>query len=108
MTREEIARLEALTEEEIEAAALSDPDNPPSIEEELLRGVWGREIRLLRQSLGLSQSQFAERYHINPARLRDWEQGRHLPDSVARAYLAVIRHESAAVDRALAMTKAPA
>jgi putative transcriptional regulator len=108
LTPEQEARLAAMTPEEIEAAALSDPDNPPSTEEELERGVVARDIRLLRQSLGLSQSQFAERFRINPARLRDWEQGRHLPDSAARAYLAVIRHEAEAVERALAKTKTPA
>jgi len=35
----------------------------------------------------LSQEAFAERYHINVARLRDWEQGRSKPDSAARGYL---------------------
>jgi putative transcriptional regulator len=108
LTPDQEARLAAMTPAEIEAAALSDPDNPPSTDEELQRGVMARDVRMLRQSLGLSQSQFAERFRINPSRLRDWEQGRHLPDSAARAYLAVIRHESEAVERALAKAKAPA
>ncbi len=88
--------------EEIEQNALDDPDNPPSTEEELDRGVAGRRVRLLRQSLNLSQPQFAERYRINLGRLRDIEQGRTMPDSAFLAYITVIEQEREAVDRALA------
>jgi putative transcriptional regulator len=45
--------------------------------------------------------EFAARYRINVARLRDWEHGRSVPDSVALAYLQVIAREPEAVDRAL-------
>jgi len=95
-------RMEAMTPEEIEQNALDDPDNPPSTEEELDRGVAGRRVRLLRQSLNLSQPQFAERYRINLGRLRDIEQGRTMPDSAFLAYITVIEQEREAVDRALA------
>ena len=101
LTPEQEARQASMTEEEIEAIAAADPDNPPSTEEELNRGVAGRRIRLLRGKLGLSQSEFAERYRINVARLRDWEQGRSMPDSVVLAYLTVIEREPEAVKRAL-------
>lgn len=37
LTRAEKARLDALTEKQINAAALSDPDNPPSTKKELAR-----------------------------------------------------------------------
>jgi uncharacterized protein (DUF4415 family) len=40
LTPEEKARLDAMTDEEITAAALSDPDNPPTTDEE-----WGRARR---------------------------------------------------------------
>lgn len=96
------AHLDAMTPEEIEQNALDDPDNPPSTEEELDRGVAGRRVRLLRQSLNLSQPQFAERYRINLGRLRDIEQGRTMPDSAFLAYITVIEQEREAVDRALA------
>ena len=101
MTPEQEARLAAMTPEEIEANALSDPDNPPSTEEELERGVWGREVRLLRLSLGLDHDAFAARFGFDPARVRDWECGRILPDSAARASLRVIAHDASAVDAAL-------
>ncbi len=38
-------RMDAMTPEEIEQNALDDPDNPPSTEEELDRGVAGRRVR---------------------------------------------------------------
>ena len=45
-TVEERARLVAMTEEEIEAAALADPDNPPWTGEELEQAVRERDARL--------------------------------------------------------------
>ena len=101
LTPEQEARQAAMTEEEIEAIAASDPDNPEWTDEELERAVAARRIRLLRGKLGLSQSEFAERYRINVARLRDWEQGRSMPDSAVLAYLTVIEREPEAVKRAL-------
>lgn len=95
-------RMDAMTPEDIEQNALDDLDNPPWTDEELARGVAGRKVRLLRQSLGLSQPEFAERYRINLARLRDIEQGRTMPDSAFLAYITVIETEREAVDRALA------
>jgi putative transcriptional regulator len=100
-TPEERARLEAMSDEEIERNAESDPDNPPLSDEQLDRMVFGRDVRLAREKTGLSQAKFAARFRINPTRLRDWEQGRFQPDSVARAYIRVIARETEAVERAL-------
>ena len=55
----------------------------------------------LRRALGLTQEEFADRYHIPLGTLRDWEQGRCEPDQPARAYLAVIAGAPEAVQRAL-------
>jgi putative transcriptional regulator len=101
LTPEERARLEAMTEEEIERNAESDPDNPPLTDEQLDRMVFARDVWLARGKTGLSQAKFAARFRINPTRLRDWEQGRFQPDSVARAYIRVIARETEAVERAL-------
>lgn len=60
-----------------------------------------RAVRRARQRVGLTQAVFADRYGINPARLRDWEQGRFAPDSAALAYMRVIELEPEAVERAL-------
>jgi putative transcriptional regulator len=60
------------------------------------------DVKALRRKLKLSQAAFARRYGFNPARIRDWEQGRSRPDGAVRAYLLVIQREPKAVERALA------
>ena len=59
-------------------------------------------IRTLRRALGMTQEEFATRYHIPVGTLRDWEQGRSEPDQPARAYLAVIAADPEGVSRSLA------
>ncbi len=102
LSRETKARLDALSDEQLTAKALSDPDNPPLTERELKRLGAARAVKRARSATGLSQNAFAKRFRINPARLRDWEQGRTMPDSAALAYLAVIERDQAAVEKALA------
>ncbi len=58
-------------------------------------------VRTLRRALALTQEEFAERYHIPLATLRDWEQGRSEPDQPAKAYLTVIARDPEGVERAL-------
>ena len=58
-------------------------------------------VKTLRRALGLTQEEFATRYHIPLGTLRDWEQGRSEPDQPARAYLRAIAGDPAAVSRAL-------
>jgi putative transcriptional regulator len=59
------------------------------------------DTRAIRKTLKLTQKQFAAHYHIPVATLRDWEQGRRVPDAPARALIAAIREEPDAVRRAL-------
>jgi putative transcriptional regulator len=59
------------------------------------------DVKAMRTKLGMSQAAFARRYGFNPARIRDWEQGRSKPDGAVRAYLLVIQKEPKAVERAL-------
>lgn len=94
-------RLKNMTEEEIEAAALSDPDAQPMTDEELARMFRPGLLRETRERLGLSQAEFAERFHINLRTLQDWEQARRVPDETARAYLRVIERAPDAVAAAL-------
>jgi putative transcriptional regulator len=54
------------------------------------------DTRAIRRKLKLTQQQFAARYHIPVATLRDWEQGRRVPDGPVRALIAAIREESEA------------
>jgi putative transcriptional regulator len=61
------------------------------------------DVRGMRRKLGMTQENFAVRYGLTLARVRDWEQGRSAPDGAVRAYLKVIEKEPEAVDRALAV-----
>ena len=95
-------RLRAMTDEEVEAAALSDPDNPPLTEADMSRMKRVPRVRTMRRALRMTQEEFATRYHIPVGTLRDWEQGRSQPDQPARAYLTVIARDPEGVLRALA------
>ena len=95
-------RLRAMTDEEVTAAALADPDARPMTPEQLRTARRVPRTKTLRRALSLTQEEFAERYHIPIGTLRDWEQGRCEPDQPARAYLRVIAHDPEGVKRALA------
>jgi putative transcriptional regulator len=47
-------------------------------------------VKRLRWKLGLSQTEFAERFQIPVGTVRDWEQRRHEPDQAALSYLKII------------------
>ena len=94
-------RLRAMTDEEITAAAMADPDARPMTPEQLRTARRVPRTKTLRRALGLTQEEFAARYHIPLGTLRDWEQGRCEPDQPARAYLTVIAHDPEGVKRAL-------
>jgi putative transcriptional regulator len=94
-------RLRRMTEEEINAAALSDPDAQPLTDEELAQFYRPGAIRIARERLGLTQEEFARRFRIDPAALQAWEQGLRAPDDMARAYLRVIERNPGAVLDAL-------
>ena len=76
-----------MTEEQIHAAALADPDAQPLTEADFARMKRIPRVKTLRRALRMTQEEFAARYHIPLGTLRDWEQGRSEPDQPARAYL---------------------
>jgi putative transcriptional regulator len=98
-------RLDALTEEDVIARALTDPDNPPLGEEDLERMKRRPRAYVIRRALRMTQEEFAEAYRIPVGTLRDWEQGRTEPDQANRAYLRVIAIDPEFVKQAL--TRAP-
>ena len=89
-----------MSEEEISAAA-ADLDARPMTADELRSARRVPRAKTLRRALGLTQEEFAYRYHIPLGTLRDWEQGRTEPDQPARAYLRAIAGDADAVSRAL-------
>ena len=101
---EEIMPVEPLapmTPDEVESAARRGSDARPFTPEELAKVRRVPRTKTLRRALGLTQEQFAARYHIPLGTLRDWEQGRSEPDTPARAYLTVIARDPEGVQRAL-------
>lgn len=91
-------RIDAQTDEEIARNVASDPDAAPILTEaETVAAL----VRTVRKQLGLSQPEFAARYHVPVGTLRDWEQNRKQPDAPALAYLRVIAREPEMVARAL-------
>lgn len=90
-----------MLDEEISAAAAADPDARPMTPEEMSKARRVPRVRTMRRALGMTQEEFAIRYHIPLGTLRDWEQGRTEPDQPARAYLRVIAADPEAVRRAL-------
>ncbi|HWS84258.1 MAG TPA: hypothetical protein VN207_08360 [Ktedonobacteraceae bacterium] len=90
-----------MTDEEVHAAALSDPDAQPLSKEDFARMKSTPRAKSIRYSLQLTQEEFASRFRIPLGTLRDWEQGRSEPDRAMYAYLRVIAVMPEAVERAL-------
>jgi putative transcriptional regulator len=103
-TKQDWMRFDTMTEAERHAAALSDPDAQPITPENVRRMKRAPQVRVIRRALGLSQEDFAARFHIPLGTLRDWEQSRKEPDAAARAYLTVIARNPKAVSDALQQT----
>ena len=61
------------------------------------------DVRAVREKIGLSQAEFAGRFGFTVAAVRQWEQGRRLPQGPARILLTVIAREPRAVERALTL-----
>jgi putative transcriptional regulator len=97
--------LDALSDEEVERRALSDPDGKPLTEKDLKRLKRSPKVRIIRMAQGLSQEEFAQAYGIPVATLRDWEQGRREPDQSAKSFLAVIQEMPRQVRAVLANPK---
>ena len=59
------------------------------------------QAKVIRRALGMTQEEFASRYHIPLGTLRDWEQGRAMPDAPTKAYLTVIARSPEHVQQVL-------
>jgi DNA-binding transcriptional regulator YiaG len=59
------------------------------------------DVKAIRARLGLSQDDFALQFGLEPATVRNWEQGRSAPDTAARNFLVTIASDPDAVRSAL-------
>ena len=92
-------KLDAITEEDIrryKAAEGYDPGYRPAGSVRTVEAP--AEIRA---RLNMTQEAFARALRIPVATLRNWEQGRKLPDPAARSLLTAVAREPDAVLRAL-------
>jgi putative transcriptional regulator len=95
-------RIDAMSDDEVTAAALGDPDAQPLGSEQLARMRRVSRVKVLRRQLGMTQTQFAEAFHLPITTLRDWEQHRSTPDAPARALLLAIERDPKVMRRLLA------
>lgn len=93
---------DAISDAQVIARAMTDPDNKPLTAEDLVRMKRRPRAYVIRRALRMTQEEFAEAYRIPIGTLRDWEQGRTEPDQANRAYLKVIAVDPEFVKRALA------
>jgi putative transcriptional regulator len=90
-----------MTDEDVLAAALSDPDAQPLDSEALAKMRRVSPVKRLRQRLAMTQAEFAEAFRLPISTLRDWEQHRSTPDAPARALLRAIEQEPETMRRLL-------
>jgi putative transcriptional regulator len=93
MTAEDWRRLDAMTDEEITAAALADPDNPPLTDEQLAQFRRPALAGQVRRKLGMAREAFAAAYGIPLKTLQAWERHEAEPTEVEIAYLRLIERE---------------
>ena len=109
LSRLDLAILADVTDAEIDAQIVGDPDTAPIFTaEEFARARRvtpvndPQDIKALRGRLGLTQEQFAGRFGFSVETIRNYEQGHRQPTGPARVLLRVIASEPDAVTRALA------
>jgi putative transcriptional regulator len=100
--RTDWTRVNAMTEAQVTAAALSDPDAKPLTSAQLAKLRRVSRVKAVRQRLGMTQEAFARAFHLPISTLRDWEQHRSKPDAPARALLLAIERNPALMRKLLA------
>ncbi len=108
LSSEEKTRLDGMSDQDIKNAARADPDNPILTPAELEEFAPLADAKLIRQSMRLTQEDFAHMFQIPIGTLRDWEQHRTEPDRAAQNFLKVISVTPNAVVRALSKFPEPA
>ena len=102
------ARVEAMTDADIACAVAENPDAAPLLTDEQLarmRVLWPTDIAATRRRLRLSQTEFATWFGISPGTIRNWEQGRRVPEGPARVLPRVIECDLKTVRRAIELDR---
>jgi putative transcriptional regulator len=96
-------RVRATTDKDIVKWIAEDPDTapelPPEVRPQVLYTPPLPDVRRLRERLGLTQAEFAQRFGLSRRTVEQWEQGRAVPDRPARILLAVIERDPRVVER---------
>lgn len=100
-------RVDAMTEEELNANAASDPDNPPMTDAQLAEMRPVPNSREIRVKLKLSQTEFAEKFDLSVGTVRDWDRGRRQLDRGTQALLRAIEYAPEMVEEAQKRTRRP-
>jgi putative transcriptional regulator len=95
------SEVDALTDEQITAAALADPDAQPLTDADFARMRETPRSAIIRRALRLTREEFSQRYRIPLATLVDWEERRSEPSQTERAFLHLIACDPEGVYRAL-------
>jgi putative transcriptional regulator len=98
--------LKNMTEDDIERAANSDPDNPLLSEHELkqfkrVSPVQDIDVKDIRTKLHLSQDEFAIFFGVSKRTIQEWEQHRKRPNATSRNFLRVVEFAPGIVQKAL-------
>lgn len=102
MTSEDWKQLDAMTDDEVMAAALKDPDSQPLTDAQLARMRRLSIAQYVRERLGMSREAFAATYAIPLETLRAWERHEAEPTPAETAFLKAIGAAPDAVREALA------
>jgi putative transcriptional regulator len=89
-SRTDWVRVDRMIDDEIEAAARSDPDAQPMSDEELAACIPHAQLRVLRDRLGLTRQKFARRFGIDVRTVRRWEETHDKPRGPTPTYVRVI------------------
>jgi len=93
MTHEDWVRLDAMTDEQVSAAALADPDALPITDEQRAHFLRPSPVKTIRQQLRMGRETFAAAYGIPIETLMAWERHHAEPTPAELAYLRVIERE---------------
>jgi putative transcriptional regulator len=96
-----------MTDAQVHAAAMQDPDAQPLTDEAMARMKADAAREDAAPRAWDDAEEFATRFRIPLGTLRDWEQGRVEPDQTARACLRAIAGDAAAGQRALQVEPPP-